>query len=137
MLAGRTGTGVSGRQHQSLGFRVLPPEQPVIRCPPAGEQEQRHVDAKGLLKQRHNTSDVIQTADLNGALQAWAGLIDKGSKQPVEALLQQGLGWRHAPNLFKADMQAVLADAKSLGNLRGFTLNEAMKEAAERPKATP
>jgi hypothetical protein len=99
---------------------MISPEQPVIRCPPAGEQEQRHVDAKGLLKQRHHTCGAIQTAGLDGAPQALARLIGEGNKQHVEALLQQGLGWRHPAELFKADIQAVFADAKSLWDGRNL-----------------
>ncbi|MFZ9173949.1 MAG: hypothetical protein ACO28M_06540 [Vulcanococcus sp.] len=92
------------------------PKQPVIGSPAAGLQKHRHLNAKGLFKQRHHISSALQSAASKGALQTLAWMIRQDSKQLIEALLEQCLRWRHSPDVAKAQIQAVLADTKCLKN---------------------
>jgi len=96
---------------------MLASELAVIRCLAAGEQKHRHVDAEGLLEQGHHAVSAAETAGLDRTPEALVWVIGEGGKQPVEAVLLQGLGGCHAADLIKAERQAVCADAKREGNL--------------------
>lgn len=107
----------SGGQHQRRRLRMLTAELAIIRSPTAGEQEQRHVDAEGLFEQGHHTTRLSEPAISDRQREPLARLVAEGREQPVETMLLQSLGRRHAPDAIKADGEAGLTDAEPAGQL--------------------
>jgi hypothetical protein len=104
-------------QHQGFGIRMILPKQAIIRRATTRQHEQWHLNAKSLLKQRHDTFGLAQTACLNGMTQPLAGLISECGKQLIETVLLQGLRKTDATHLLKTEIETVLADTQKSGQL--------------------
>ena len=68
----------SDRQDEGLRLRVLLTKQAIIRCPPAGAQEQGHLDSEFLFKQSENSSRIAKPTGAHSASQTLPGVVREG-----------------------------------------------------------
>jgi hypothetical protein len=85
-------------------------EATIVGSTPACEQEQRHLNAKGLLKQRDNATGLSQATGLDRMAESLARVLGERGKQLVEAMFLQGLSRCHATNLIKTEFETVFTD---------------------------